>query len=55
MLNHQMKLQKIINQIEQLHPKSIDLNLSRVKKLCKKPEVLKNSPIIKSPKSLLKK
>tara|TARA_Y100001960_G_scaffold332012_1_gene431022 strand:+ start:681 stop:1955 length:1275 start_codon:yes stop_codon:yes gene_type:complete len=31
-----MKLQKIINQIEQLHPKSIDLNLSRVKKLCKK-------------------
>ena len=31
-----MKLQKIINHLERLHPKEIDLNLSRIKKLCSK-------------------
>ena len=36
MFNYQMKLQKVINQIQQLHPKRIDLNLSRIKKLCEK-------------------
>ena len=31
-----MKLQKILNRIQKLHPKEIDLSLNRVKKLCKK-------------------
>ena len=31
-----MKLQKIINRIQKLHPKEIDLSLDRIKKLCKK-------------------
>ena len=31
-----MKLQKILNRIQKLHPKEIDLSLNRIKKLCKK-------------------
>ena len=31
-----MKLQKILNQLQKLHPKEIDLSLDRVKNLCKK-------------------
>ena len=31
-----MKLQKIINRLQKLHPKEIDLSLSRIKNLCKK-------------------
>ena len=31
-----MKLQKILKRIQKLHPKEIDLSLSRIKKLCKK-------------------
>ena len=31
-----MKLQKIINRLQKLHPKQIDLSLDRIKKLCKK-------------------
>jgi len=31
-----MKLQKILNRLQRLHPKEIDLNLNRIKKLCKK-------------------
>ncbi|MBD1152073.1 bifunctional folylpolyglutamate synthase/dihydrofolate synthase [Pelagibacterales bacterium SAG-MED22] len=30
-----MKLQKIVNRLQKLHPKEIDLSLNRVKKLCK--------------------
>ena len=31
-----MKLQKILNRLQRLHPKEIDLSLNRIKKLCKK-------------------
>ena len=31
-----MKLQKILNRLQKLHPKEIDLSLDRVKNLCKK-------------------
>ncbi len=31
-----MKLQKIINRFQKLHPKQIDLSLNRIKELCKK-------------------
>ena len=31
-----MKLQKIILQLQKLHPKEIDLSLERTKNLCKK-------------------
>ena len=31
-----MKLQKIINRIQKLHPKEIDLSLDRIKNLCEK-------------------
>ena len=31
-----MKLQKILNRLQELHPKEIDLNLSRIINLCKK-------------------
>tara|TARA_Y100000590_G_scaffold43466_1_gene46256 strand:+ start:2447 stop:3700 length:1254 start_codon:yes stop_codon:yes gene_type:complete len=31
-----MKLQKIINRLQKLHPKEIDLSLDRIKKLCQK-------------------
>ena len=31
-----MKLQKIINRLQKLHPKEIDLSLDRIKSLCKK-------------------
>ena len=31
-----MKLQKIIERLQKLHPKKIDLNLDRVQNLCKK-------------------
>ena len=31
-----MKLQKILNHFQELHPKEIDLSLDRVKELCKK-------------------
>ena len=31
-----MKLQQILNSIQKLHPKEIDLSLDRIKKLCKK-------------------
>ena len=31
-----MKLQKIVNRLQKLHPKEIDLSLDRIKKLCKK-------------------
>ena len=31
-----MKLQKILNSLQKLHPKEIDLSLDRIKKLCKK-------------------
>ncbi len=30
-----MKLQKIVNRLQKLHPKEIDLSLDRIKKLCK--------------------
>ncbi len=30
-----MKLQKIVNRLQKLHPKEIDLSLNRIKKLCK--------------------
>ena len=31
-----MKLQKIVNRLQKLHPKEIDLSLGRIKKLCEK-------------------
>ena len=31
-----MKLQKILKQLQKLHPKEIDLSLDRIKNLCKK-------------------
>ena len=31
-----MKLQKIVNRLQKLHPKEIDLSLDRIKNLCKK-------------------
>ena len=31
-----MKLQKVVNRLQELHPKEIDLSLDRIKKLCKK-------------------
>ena len=31
-----MKLQKIVERLQKLHPKEIDLSLDRIKKLCKK-------------------
>ena len=31
-----MKLQKIINRLQKLHPKEIDLSLDRIFNLCKK-------------------
>ena len=31
-----MKLQKIINRLQKLHPKKIDLSLDRIKLLCNK-------------------
>ena len=31
-----MKLQKIIERLQKLHPKEIDLSLDRIKNLCKK-------------------
>ena len=31
-----MKLQKILNHLQKLHPKEIDLSLDRILKLCKK-------------------
>ncbi len=31
-----MKLQKLVNRLQKLHPKEIDLSLNRVKELCKK-------------------
>ena len=31
-----MKLQKIVNRLQKLHPKEIDLSLDRIKELCKK-------------------
>ena len=31
-----MKLQKIVNRLQELHPKEIDLGLDRIKELCKK-------------------
>ena len=31
-----MKLQKIVNRLQKLHPKEIDLSLDRIKTLCKK-------------------
>ena len=31
-----MKLQKILNRLQKLHPKKIDLSLNRIKNLCKK-------------------
>ena len=31
-----MKLQKIINRLQKLHPREIDLSLDRIKSLCKK-------------------
>ena len=31
-----MKLQKIVNRLQKLHPKEIDLSLDRTKKLCQK-------------------
>ena len=31
-----MKLQKIIERLQKLHPKKIDLNLDRIQNLCKK-------------------
>ena len=33
-----MKLQKILNNFQKLHPKEIDLSLDRIKNLCKKLE-----------------
>ena len=33
-----MKLQKILNRLQKLHPKEIDLSLNRIKNLCKKLE-----------------
>tara|TARA_B100000900_G_C20569114_1_gene712415 strand:- start:131 stop:1399 length:1269 start_codon:yes stop_codon:yes gene_type:complete len=34
-----MKLQKIINRLQRLHPKEIDLSLERIKNLCEKLEI----------------
>ena len=31
-----MKLQKIINRLQELHPKEIDLSLERIQNLCKR-------------------
>ena len=31
-----MKLQKIINRLQKLHPKEIDLSLDRIKNLCER-------------------
>ena len=31
-----MKLQKIVNRLQKLHPKEIDLSLDRILNLCKK-------------------
>ena len=31
-----MKLQQILNNLQKLHPKEIDLSLDRIKRLCKK-------------------
>ena len=31
-----MKLQRILNRLQKLHPKEIDLSLDRIKNLCKK-------------------
>ena len=31
-----MKLQKILERLQKLHPKEIDLSLNRIKRLCKK-------------------
>ena len=31
-----MKLQTILNRLQKLHPKEIDLSLDRIKNLCKK-------------------
>jgi dihydrofolate synthase/folylpolyglutamate synthase len=31
-----MKLQKVVNRLQKLHPKEIDLSLDRIIKLCKK-------------------
>ena len=31
-----MRLQKIVNRLQKLHPKEIDLSLGRIKTLCKK-------------------
>ena len=31
-----MKLQKIVNRLQKLHPKEIDLSLDRIQDLCKK-------------------
>ena len=31
-----MKLQQILNKLQKLHPKEIDLSLDRIKRLCKK-------------------
>ena len=31
-----MKLQKVVNRLQKLHPKEIDLSLDRIKNLCKK-------------------
>ena len=31
-----MRLQKIVNRLQKLHPKEIDLSLDRIKELCKK-------------------
>ena len=31
-----MKLQKIVDRLQKLHPKEIDLSLVRIKNLCKK-------------------
>ncbi len=31
-----MKLQKIVNRLQKLHPKEIDLSLDRIKNLCEK-------------------
>jgi len=36
MKNKQMKLQTILNRLQKLHPKEIDLSLDRVKNLCRK-------------------
>ena len=31
-----MKLQKIVNHLQELHPKEIDLSLDRIQNLCKR-------------------